>query len=195
MAQPSVISYFNTRKRSAVEDSKIAAARKVLILDKNSNSTEHCRNVDILKLTESNAKVIQPKQTMARKIISRQPKPRKIKEITPQRDIQQFLQNMAKTMEKPKEETKSLSESNQAITNSNIMDNIQITGKEPTLKEIKQKLTRSAKLAELKASIARYKEHEAKLEKIEEKTAKIPDSPSLKTFKNLELEIHLRLVV
>lgn len=208
MAQPSVISYFNTRKRSAVEDSKLAAARKVLILDKNcnnsnlDNASQHCRNVEILQLTENtvlNAKVVQPKQTMARKVIARQPKPRRIKELTPQRDIEQFLQNMAKTVEKPKQEskdqTKTISESNQATSNVNLMDKIQLTGKEPTLKEIKQKLTRSAKLAELKASIARFKEHEAKLEKIEQKTAKIPDSPSLKTFKKLELEVQLRLVV
>uniref|UniRef100_A0A6P7FMD2 DNA replication factor Cdt1 n=1 Tax=Diabrotica virgifera virgifera TaxID=50390 RepID=A0A6P7FMD2_DIAVI len=72
----------------------------------------------------------------------------------------------------------------------NALDKVKEKPEGPSLKEIKRKMTRSARLADLKASISRFQDNAAKLKEIEKKTDSIPESPKLKSFKTIELEIH-----
>ncbi|KAJ8973752.1 hypothetical protein NQ317_018339 [Molorchus minor] len=51
----------------------------------------------------------------------------------------------------------------------NAMDNVKEKPDGPSLKEIKRKMTRSSRLAELKASIGRFQEGAIKLKEIEKK--------------------------
>lgn len=76
----------------------------------------------------------------------------------------------------------------------NMLDKVKNVEHEPTLKEIKEKLSRSNRLAELRASIARFKAGDKKLEEAEKKTAKVAQSPTLNSFKTLEFEVQLRFV-
>ncbi|KAF2892924.1 hypothetical protein ILUMI_13260 [Ignelater luminosus] len=73
----------------------------------------------------------------------------------------------------------------------NAMDKIKLSGKEPTLAELKHKLSRSERLADLKASLARFKQAEKRLEVAEKKTQQLKESPSLKNFKAIELEVNV----
>lgn len=73
----------------------------------------------------------------------------------------------------------------------NAMDKLNCTGKELSLKEIKSKLSRSSRLAELKASLNRFQKANDKLKEIEKKTEK-NTKLQIKEFKTLELEVHLR---
>lgn len=76
----------------------------------------------------------------------------------------------------------------------NMLDKVKNIECEPTLREIKEKLTRSNRLAELRASIARFKAGERKLEEAEKKTEKVAQSPTLNSFKTLEFEVQVRFV-
>ncbi|XP_034251008.1 DNA replication factor Cdt1 isoform X2 [Thrips palmi] len=71
--------------------------------------------------------------------------------------------------------------------------NIQKARKELSLGDIKSKLTRSARLAELKASLARFDEGRNKLVKIEEAKQTLLDSnstkPQLAQFSTIQLEV------
>ncbi|KAK9743504.1 DNA replication factor CDT1 like [Popillia japonica] len=53
-------------------------------------------------------------------------------------------------------------------------------------------MSRSSRLAELKASISKFKQLENKLESAESKTSSLKESPNLKSFRTLELEVALR---
>lgn len=69
---------------------------------------------------------------------------------------------------------------------------------ELSLGDIKSKLTRSARLAELKASLARFDEGRNKLNKIEQAKQVLEDSNppkrQLAQFSSIQLEVPVRLV-
>lgn len=73
----------------------------------------------------------------------------------------------------------------------NAMDKIKLTGTELTLAELKHKLSRSKRLSDLKASVARFKKAEKQLEVAEKKTQQLKKSPSLKNFRAIELEVNV----
>lgn len=267
MAQPSVINYFNSRKRSAVTDVKSTIARKVFVLDANSNNSAQDKQLifkeddryDKVKAIPgtiaNNKETKKPRKTITSKNITKQvgqkdieqflqipnnPKPEKTKndvntveELSnePPRlsrdkiknektfddnltvenlkeklllnkkleDWKKSLNNYKKNEAKIKKvenrtdtSTKINVELCAATTSKNAMDKVSSSSNEMTLNEIKTKLTRSEKLAELKASISRFKESEKKLDKLEEKLSTKKDSPCIKTFKSIELEVQLR---
>lgn len=134
---------------------------------------------------------------------------KKILESNKQRDIQDFFNSV---VEKPTPETTSEQtvtevslKSPESIVNErhvtppstptkvvNRLDKVADHIKEPSIKEIRQKLTRSHRLAELRASIARFKESSQKLEQAEKKTAEVAESLTLKNFKVIEFDVQLR---
>lgn len=129
-----------------------------------------------------------------KKTVSTKPKHKKLNN---QGDIQKIFQNM---QSKNTEEKKIFShkENIQKINEKtpppspvcNAMDNV--TKSDLTLNEIKTKLTRSARLAELKASISKFNQHAEKLKAAEQKTKAIQSQgPSLNKFKEIELEVQL----
>lgn len=208
--QPSVASYFNTRKKTTLEDIKATRSSK-LQLDSELTTTvvnavqlKGLANVkkaifcdDIQEAKEVTAKIVTVKNVETKAKTRRATKvasAKKIKENKNQPDIQELFKKMNKT-DSTKDTMEVDPEQNLKTPPStptkrvNIMDTIKVSGNEPTFNEIKQKLTRSSRLAELKASMARFKEGQAKLEKKQE--LKTPASPSLNKFRKLELEVTL----
>ncbi|XP_056634459.1 DNA replication factor Cdt1 [Diorhabda sublineata] len=120
-----------------------------------------------------------------------------LKSTCKQPDIQNFFNKMKNDSNKVIETTvTAINEEKSHVTpprtptkNINALDKVGEKPEGPSLKEIKRKLTRSARLAELKASISRFQENSNKLKDIEKKTSQIPESPKLKTFKTIELEV------
>ncbi|KAL1489483.1 hypothetical protein ABEB36_014370 [Hypothenemus hampei] len=124
---------------------------------------------------------------------------KKLKPVTNNTDIQELFNKM--NHEPPmtslqsvdyKQEIDSKEESDQKTptgtpTKINAMDKINKNG--PSLKEIKNKMTRSSRLAELKASMSLFQEADKKLNQIEKVTSQIPESPKLKGFKTIQLEL------
>ncbi|KAF5280535.1 hypothetical protein FQR65_LT00286 [Abscondita terminalis] len=194
MAQPSVLNYFNNRKRTALEDSKIDRARKVLILDANESVTRSDifttnNNIKTDMVEKLAPKIIMPPlaSKSTKKVVTRV---RKTKLISTPGPIDQLLTNMGK----PVEESLSVAVTEDVATRSqdlpktptkttNALDKIKTNG--PSLGELKHKLSRSSRLAELKASLTRFNQNEKKLEVAERKTL------SLKNFKAIELEVNL----
>jgi hypothetical protein len=60
-----------------------------------------------------------------------------------------------------------------------------------SFEELKGKLTRSARLAELRQSLSRFDESAAKLKALEEKRKKF-EKPQLKEFQAIEIEVPTR---
>lgn len=187
MAQPSVAQYFNTRKRSAVDDIKVDNPKKVLLLnqDKTNQITKIGLHGSKISVTSEPKIIVQKSETHSK--------------ATKSTNLEQ--QNVAKRVIKaPKKRIKG--GSNQDIQNFlNNMKNIErcVTPPNPCeqdvnkeLKEIKKKICRSSKLKELKASISRFKESAEQLKAIEKKTADLSSSPQLKTFKSIEFEVTVR---
>lgn len=218
MAQPSVACYFGSRKRSAVEDTKINRAKKVLVLDSdqitpkyfidkklvNSNEeirTEVCnsKNTDKNLLTKKVISIPSSKQTRVSNNTSKSSKIKNIRRTstTNNRDIQRMINNM-----KNKTEESTVLERNEEVIHItppgtptkfiNALDKVKEKPDGPSIKEIRKKITRSARLAELKASIGRFQENDNKLKDIKKETKKIPESPKLKSFKTIELEVLTR---
>lgn len=231
MAQPSVISYFNTRKRSAVEDVKSIAKKKVCLLDNSLNSTcvqkkLECVSKNVKKNPTKLGKPLKNQkniqdflQTLSQstksemktkinnlvsqdancnietatdiKLSANEAK----KKITSRREelkasIMKF-QESAKALEKIQSPEQTESVQNEGVTK-NAMDK---TNSELSLNDIKKALTRSEKLAKLKSSISRFKELDKQLETNRQKASSVEDSPNLKSFKNIELEVQLRFVL
>ncbi|CAG9858549.1 unnamed protein product [Phyllotreta striolata] len=196
MAQSSIACYFNSRKRPAAEDTKINRAKKVLVLDEHcgvKNTVDNPKDVIYQKISReercnSPNNLVKPKS--AKKIVAN--RIRTTKTVSDKGDIRRFFTNMPKETDSPllpcdmalKHHTTPPSS---PTKNANAMDKINPEG--PSLKEIKRKLTRSARLADLKASMSRFQEKAEKLEEIEKKTSTIPESPRLKTFRTIELEV------
>lgn len=69
---------------------------------------------------------------------------------------------------------------------------------ELSLGDIRSKLTRSARLAELKASLARFEDGRGKLNRIEQakkdQVASSPSKPQLTQFNSIELEVPARYI-
>lgn len=271
MAQPSVINYFNTRKRAAVNEAKSASARKVLVLDKSSSNGTEAQKVFIIKAEPNaltgNSKTLDEHAKKQRKVATRGKN--RLKTQDGQKNIEQFLriitksseisqansksdnnniadlekntidsledmqtkvktasdeetlnkfksklknskhleelkrsvnqykeseQLLRKTLEKTAKINLPLQEKERDKTSTkNAMDKIS-TNTEQTLTDIKKKLTRSERLAELKASLTRFKESEKKLKQLEEKSSNVEESPTIKSFKSIELEVQLRYV-
>lgn len=227
MAQPSVAYFFNSRKRTAVDDTKINQARKVLILDQANtcSTTRHgldkqneiifaqvsrdlastedgCPNGKLKKLQDKEetiglSKIItvsNPSNPAQKKIIKATRK--KLKPTTNNRNIQELINNM-KNQEiaiesklESGEETHRTPPASPKKPTINAMDKVRLDG--PSIKEIRNKMSRSKRLADLKASIARFQEADKKLSEIEKETIGIPDSPKLKGFKTIELQVMTR---
>uniref|UniRef100_A0A1Y1L6K2 CDT1 Geminin-binding domain-containing protein n=1 Tax=Photinus pyralis TaxID=7054 RepID=A0A1Y1L6K2_PHOPY len=200
MAQPSVLNYFNNRKRPAHQDSKINVARKVLMLDsKESICLPQSDGTDrMVRLVESQTIVKSTRSTREVKSTKRSatPKAKKSKPIVNTGHIETFVCNMGKNsvtvpnpevreLDSPKETISTFELPKTPTKSTNALDKLKLTGNEPTLSELKQKLSRSSRLAELKASISRFKECEKKLAAAEEKTV------ALKNFKSIELEVNV----
>lgn len=225
MAQPSVACYFSSRKRSAIEDSKINRAKKVLVLDSDQISEKSCvakelyENVDndvksVVLPTESFCKSKQKdeKNIFAKKVItisnsksvgipknenvkSSKPKNAKLKSLSDNHNIQELFYNMKSKVETELLQNKFQSHVTPPGTPTkiiNALDKVKEKPDGPSIKEIRRKITRSGRLAELKASISRFQEGENKLKEIEKETKKIPESPKLKSFHTIELEVVTR---
>lgn len=236
MAQPSVASFFNNRKRAAVEDIKINQARKVLVLDSKEvkaplreglekdkgfiltqfpqdslSSRDECPSEKVKKLQENEEKIGANKivtfgsanTKCTSKNVIKATRGKKMKAVSNNKDIQELFNKM----NKPQTIVKPADTNNEVTIDSlehemhrtppstptkkiNAMDKIRNDG--PSLKEIKNKLSRSSRLNELKASLARFKDNDKKLSEIEKKTSQIPESPKLKGFKTIELEVQTR---
>ncbi|XP_050315928.1 DNA replication factor Cdt1 isoform X2 [Anthonomus grandis grandis] len=193
MSQPSVACFFNNRKRAAIEDSKIhqvtrqdtsddVASEKLPKLQSKEEKIEANKIVSS-GVTSSNKKVI--KATRGRKVTKAVPNSANIEEL-----FKKMHKSEPEITEIGTELPTKLTEEELHKTppkSKNAMDKIKPTG--PSLKEIKNKMTRSVRLAELKASISRFQEGAKKLSEIEKKTSQIPDSPKLNRFKTIELEV------
>lgn len=222
MAQSSIASYFNTRKRSAIEDLKLSRAKKVLVLDNASGNSSDV--VDDKKLVFSTCIPQNETHTASNKTQEKEEKKSLIANRIVSLSVQKSTSNRINSAKKMKNDrtqqsiddlfgrmSKSSTESTQKMIEStdaerqncttppgtptkqiNAMDKVQEKPTGPSLKEIKRKMTRSAKLAELRASISRFQEGASKLKEIEKTTEKIEDSPKLKNFKTIELEIESR---
>lgn len=219
MSQPSVASYFSTRKRLACDDLKSTSAKKVLVLDSNSadslpSSIHHpdptkdskltCTTPELRQIVMQSGNKIN-NTTMAKK--PKQTKIRKLKEVPNQRDLQTLLNNVT-TIESNHTIVQDLTPKGDVnkepihrtppstpIKRVNAMDNVKPIARELSFNELKQKMSRSSRLAELKASISKFKQLDTKLQEVEKKTSKIEDSPNLKSFKTIELEVALRYVL
>lgn len=221
MAQPSIVCYFSSRKRSAVEDTKINRVKKVLVLDSDQIAEKSCIAKKLNGNVESEVKsVVGPKEgtcksnktdeknIFAKKVITiSNSKPKndtvksaKIKSVKAKcasnsRNIQELLQNMKSKSETEIPPTEIQSHITPPGTPNkivNALDKVKDKPDGPSIKEIRKKLTRSARLAELKASLSRFQEGENKLKEIEKETKKIPESPKLQSFKTIELEVVTR---
>lgn len=228
MAQPSIANYFNTRKRSAVDD-KVARAKKVLVLDgedKNdgkerllgdkaivfSPSNKLLSKIEAVSSKKVTTDEISNSKIMAKKTQRKAPHKKATTHCSGQRDLQEIFNSMTKATQEI--ESSAITQQTEVIINSpdaevnrrhvtppstptktlNMLDKVKNVDHEPTLKEIKEKLSRSNRLAELRASIARFKAGEKKLEEAEKKTEKVAQSPTLNSFKTLEFEVQLRFV-
>lgn len=218
MSQPSVTNYFNTKKRTALDD-KLERAKKVLILDTLEEVDTRLNNdksVIYVNSVNSNNKTLEnPGNIKANRLsnskgakLSRRAGSKK-HEVSKQKDIQELLNNM---VAKPPVQTTtkeaifgtSLTTPETIVHERHVtppstptkvvnrLDKITDVSKEPSLKEIRQKLTRSHRLTELRASIARFKESSQKLEEAEKKTTEVGESPTLKNFKTIEIEVQIR---
>lgn len=224
MAQPSVACYFSSRKRSAVEDSKIIRAKKVLVLDSDQISEKSCiakklcENVDsdvksaILPVEAISKSNHDEKNVFAKKVITisnsksanirktdhlktSKPKNAKLKSSSNNQNIQELLNNMKSRVETEIPQSNIQSHVTPPGTPTkivNALDKVKEKPDGPSLKEIKRKITRSGRLAELKASLSRFQESDNKLKEIEKETKKIPESPKLKSFRTIELEVVTR---
>lgn len=118
-----------------------------------------------------------------------------IREISNQPSIQSVFQNLqsaknTKNSQQTNEKTPPTTPVKNALDNINTSKNNDLS-----LNEIRNKLTRSSRLAELKASIAKFSKSADKLKEIEKKTSALSKEsagPTLKTFEKIELEVQLR---
>lgn len=120
----------------------------------------------------------------------------KHKKINNQGDIQKMLQTMKNKQQDSavpdklfinKTNIQKINEKTPPASPKNAMDNI--TKSNLSIGEIKSKLSRSTRLAELKASIANFNKLEDKLKLAEKKTAEVMKSPALNKFRSIELEV------
>lgn len=231
MSQPSVACYFNSRKRSAAEDSKVNRVKKVLVLDSDqipqkSHVTKNLNenlDHDVQSVISStvNACVSNHKDEKAlfkNKVFTiSNTKPQgnsksstakcfKIKNVKPtsspsSQNLQKLIQNMRNKVEIELPQSTIIQESEPQLhctppstptKITNALDKIKDKPDGPSIKEIRKKMTRSARLAELKASINRFQEGDVKLKELEKETRKIEESPKLKSFRTIELEVCTR---
>lgn len=118
----------------------------------------------------------------------------KHKKLNSQPDIQKVLQNMKSKSENEKpfiNETniQKINEKTPPSSPMNAMDSV--TKSELSITEIKTKLTRSARLAELRASVSKFNALSDQLKAAEKKTEAVSQAPSLNKFKSIELEVQL----
>lgn len=222
MAQPSIACYFNNRKRAAVDDVKINQARKVLVLDRSDDPTPvkqgleteqgiifaqvskslakiedeaASEKVDILQKNEEKmleSKIISLPKThepVSPKKVIKAIRSRKIKPVSNSTDIQKLLTKMKYSETSEKVEEMEKTPPSTPTKRLNAMDNV--SGDGPSIKELRNKMSRSSRLAKLKNSLAKFEENDKKLTIIEQKTVQI-ESPKLKSFKTIELEVTTR---
>ncbi|XP_066149289.1 DNA replication factor Cdt1 [Euwallacea fornicatus] len=200
MAQPSVACYFNSRKRVAIDDAKINQVPQASVSVQDECPSEKLKKLQEKTETVSTSKIVtlaNANGKLGGKKVIKAFRGKKLKPAVNNADIQELFNNLNKSqvsiepteINKRKdiyEETHHTPPST-PTKNSNAMDKVRPDG--PSLKEIKSKLCRSARLAELKASMAHFQEADKKLSEIEKKTAQIADSPKIKGFKTIELEV------
>ncbi|KAL3285393.1 hypothetical protein HHI36_019497 [Cryptolaemus montrouzieri] len=223
MAQPSVAAYFNTRKRVAVDDIKINRARKVLIVDEGEEKisqrispvfSSECedKNVESDKCKEVDKfvpnKIVNKANSMAKKLVKSRTTTTGKRRVIPGINGQQNLQNFV-TRPSADETVKYTDCSNvkddlkqkhftppaSPVKSQNAMDKVSESPVNVSLNALKLKLSRSSRLAELKASLSRFNESHNKLKEIEKVTSNISvspkPSPKLQSFKSIELEVNL----
>lgn len=119
-------------------------------------------------------------------------KPKKlVKHISNQPNIQTALLNMQAF--KISKNTQEVNEKTPPTTPiKNALDSVPANTTSLSLNEIRHKLSRSTRLAELKASLSRFNKSADKLKELEVKTAAITEGPTIKEFKSIELEVQLR---
>lgn len=213
MAQPSVAQFFNTRKRAAVE--QIHRSNKVHLLNNDSDTLQpkiqkldlqptkviHDDSIDYLKRSKIATKLNFDSEMVSPKVVKKPASriTRKVSSDAKQLNIQQLFQNMhEKKIDEVQEEVREYPTTPKKQQKST-MERINSTKKDDlSLNDIKVKLSRSTRLAELKASIAKINKSAAKLEQLEKQTAKIDAAPvigasneagALKEFKTIELDI------
>lgn len=224
MAQSTIVDYFNTKKRAAIDESKIYQSRKVVVLDKNEiNEVKDRRSKEsspspCVVYAQNKSKA---REVLVKKKVAVTPRSARMKQLQAKAgNIQELLNKMNKVSHSPllpetsmkaKEELEKTqqmtppntptnrpsSSVNASITSPskhiNAMDKVSSAIRELSYNEIKQKLSRSSRLAELKASMGRFKKRAEKLEEAEKKTAETKkDLPKLKNFERIELEVNLR---
>lgn len=168
--QPSVASFFQTRKRTSPEQLKIRA-NKVLVLDsedgsKGPASLQFICDAEIKNMERNvSAKDHKVKLQSERKKQLKAAIQKKIKDSKNQPVLQDLFIKMVQKNDyvkmdvDPEEHLKTPPAS--PTKRINLMDNL----REPTLKDIKDKITKSSRLADLKASLARFKQGQDKLDK------------------------------
>lgn len=231
MAQSTIVDYFNTKKRAAVDESKIHQSRKVVVLDKNEiNGVKDRRSFSpspCVVYAQNKSKL---KEVVVKKKAAVTPRSARMKQLQAKAgNIQEMLNKLNKVSNSPSipetsmkareefEKTQQVTPPNtptnpaSSSTTSptkklgmnisidspskrvNAMDTVSSTVRELSYNEIRQKLSRSSRLAELKASMGRFKKGAEKLKEAEKKTAEVrKDSPKLKNFDRIELEVNLR---
>ncbi|KAK9881490.1 hypothetical protein WA026_016373 [Henosepilachna vigintioctopunctata] len=217
MSQPSVAAYFNTRKRVANEDAKINRARKVLIVDDEEDKgicedTSKCiesdesSSADLQKLAPNKiVHITNNNDSMAKNVIKPRSvlKKRVVLGTKGQQNLNKFVtkacseETVASNVNLPigDIQEKHFTPPASPVKSSNAMDKISEKPKDSSLNTLKLKLSRSSRLAELKASLSKFNDSYNKLKEVEKVTSKISvnpkASPKLQAFKSIELEVNL----
>lgn len=178
MAQPSIAHFFNTRKRPAAHDYKLQPPAKLIKSDiyedkliDNNATVDKSDKVNVAP--ENNSVTL--KQNVVRKVLQSQ-KVKMSKEVTGP-SIQDFLQNM-----KPVERCTTPPQPEKTETTKN-----------DDLQHIKEKISGSEKLQDLRASLQRFKTLQGRLKEAERKTElSLSAKSKVKNLKSVEFEITVR---
>lgn len=215
MSQPSVASYFSTRKRLAYDDLKSTTAKKVIILHDDSAESllkkpsietpkERCPTpqfdqiiVPVNSGSLTNTTMGKKQKHLRAKTFKDTSHRQNIQTLlntTPKQAVQEIIPDVTPTDTVNKEPVHRTPPST-PTKRINAMDKVKPIARELSFNELKQKVSRSSRLADLKASMSRFKQLYSKLQQIEKKTSQSKDSPNLKSFRTIELEVALRCVL
>ncbi|XP_066593065.1 DNA replication factor Cdt1 isoform X2 [Prorops nasuta] len=193
MSQPSVTAYFNTRKRHARED----LINKAKFDSPKTSMPKAARSSTIVKITRSQKALVKDSQVDIRDSfckVKKEQEPKnvtfnKIGSLSPRKKRTAVRRNPPAVSQNSKIDEIKESELpvSRAVTPTKIpmKDNL-MENQDLSLGEIKRRIIKSSRLEELKASIARFKNCEEKLNKLNNREER---SPEIKKFDNIQLEI------
>lgn len=205
----------NRAKKVLILDSDINSEKSCIGQSQSEDTDVHVKNVILPIENKSELKQKNEEKVFVKKVVTiSNPKPKvtpksitrrtpkvknvKSKILEKNHNIQEFICNMKNTVNTELVQNEICKSHVTPPTTptkiTNALDKIRENPDGPSLKELKKKMCRSARLAELKASISRFQEGDNKLKEIEKETKKIPESPKLKSFKTIELEVLTRSV-